>query len=68
MIQVSYELSSKKTLERELSALTEAAYATGAKQLTIITFNEQRKVHHDNFNIEVIPAHIWLKKKSGLVV
>lgn len=63
LIQVSYDLSSLKTLDRELSALTEAAQLTGAKQLTIITRNEQRKINHDGFDIDVIPAYRWLTER-----
>ena len=62
LIQVSYEIGAMKTLEREVNALTEAARMTGARKLSVITYNEKRKITHDTFEIEVIPAWEWLLK------
>ena len=60
LLQVSYDISSMKTLERELRALTEAAHITAAKELTIITYNQQKRMKYDGFDIDIVPAYQWL--------
>ncbi len=55
LIQVAWSLSSQKTLERELAAISEAAQQLGAREATIITFQEKAVHSSAGVNIQVLP-------------
>lgn len=60
LIQVSYDISSPKTLARELSALVYASQKTGCKTLTLVTCSESRKATISEVEINVVSAIEWL--------
>lgn len=63
LIQVSYDVSSPKTFNRELSALANASKSTGCMNLTLITMNQSSIEEHDGRTIHVIPALDWFLEK-----
>lgn len=63
LIQVSYDISSKKTLNREIRGLKSAAMKLKCNNLTLITFEEHNTIEEDGFTINVVPATEWLLKK-----
>ena len=56
LVQVSYELSSQGTRDRELSALRDARHETGIEDCTIVTWDEEGEVE----GIRVVPAWKWM--------
>ena len=56
LVQVSYELSSQGTRDRELSALRDARRETGIEDCTIVTWDEEGEVE----GIRVVPAWKWM--------
>ena len=63
LIQVSYDISSEKTRNRELRGLKNAAKKLNCNKLTLITFENQETIVEDGFTINVIPATEWLLNK-----
>lgn len=60
LIQVCYELSSDKVLEREVRSIDKSYKYLNAKSATIITKNESRTIKRDDFEVSVVPAWKWL--------
>ncbi len=60
LIQVSYDVSSEKTLRREIKALIQASEKTGCNDLLLITIAEHREFEEDGKHILLIPAYMWL--------
>lgn len=58
--QVSYDISSDKTLKRELRGILAASNATHCDTLYLITDVEQKTITIGGKTIEVIPAYEWL--------
>ena len=56
LVQVSWELSSEKTFQRELSALQKAKEETGIDDCVIVTWDEERQFPD---GIRAIPAWKW---------
>ena len=61
--QVCWQLN-QDNLKRELSGLTEAMSYFGAKQGTIVTFNQQDTFDVDDKKCQAIPFHEWAKTAS----
>lgn len=57
LIQVSYDISDRNTLDREISALVKTAGFLKSTSLKIITFNQEQTIDKSGYTIEVIP--IW---------
>lgn len=55
LIQVCYDLSSEKTLKREIDSLVECAGELKCENLVIVTMNEERVMEKDGHIINVIP-------------
>lgn len=55
LIQVCYDLSSSKTIKREVDSLIECADELHCKHLLIITMNEEKTIEKDGFIIQAIP-------------
>jgi len=55
LIQVAYEMSDRKTREREFAALRDARRETGIEDCTIVTWDEECVED----GIRVIPAWKW---------
>lgn len=60
LIQVAYSLRDDDTREREISSLLKVAKHVAARQLTIVTYNEEQTYQVGDFSIEVIPLWKWL--------
>ena len=55
LIQVCYDLSSERTLKREVDSLIECAEELKCRQLLIITRNEARIIEKNGYEIRVVP-------------
>lgn len=60
LIQVSYDVSSEKTINREINGLIAGAKALKCESLTLVTFDISDTVVKDGYTINVIPAIDWL--------
>ncbi|MDE5822842.1 MAG: ATP-binding protein [Paramuribaculum sp.] len=60
LVQVSYDISSEKTLNRETSALVKAGISLKCDKLTLVTAYEERELEVDGHNINVSAAYKWL--------
>ena len=59
LIQVSYEMGSNKTRDREYRSLLEASKELGVSELTIVTANEKREEQIDNLRVRIWPFVEW---------
>lgn len=65
IIQVSYDISSKKVRQRELRGAQNAAMQVGCRDLTIVTYNDKEDaLTPSGLPIKIIPAHEWLCKND----
>lgn len=55
LIQVCYNLSSPKTIQREIESLIECAGELKCENLTIVTLKENKIIERDGYRINVIP-------------
>lgn len=55
LVQVSYDISSPKTLQRETRALTEAAQELQCSQLIIVTWDCQQTLQEGKTTISIVP-------------
>ena len=60
LIQVSYDISSPKTRNRELNGLLAGAKELKCDKLTLITFDAAETVKINGYTIEIVPAVDWL--------
>ena len=60
LIQVSYDISTHKTRNRELNGLLAGAKALKCDKLTLITFDTAETVTMGDKTIEIVPAIDWL--------
>ncbi|XES76314.1 MAG: ATP-binding protein [Candidatus Bathyarchaeia archaeon] len=60
LIQVSYSINESETYARETKSLLETSEKMNCPKLTIVTFNEEKKIEQNGKTIEVIPAWKWL--------
>lgn len=58
-IQVSYDISSEKTLKREVNGLLLANRQTGCENLLLLTDHEFKDVEKDGHRISVRPVYEW---------
>ncbi|MCR4826205.1 MAG: ATP-binding protein [Bacteroidales bacterium] len=65
LIQVSYNITSDKTRQREINALLRGAKKFNCRKLTLITFSTEQTIEKDNETIHVIPATKWLTSMSN---
>lgn len=56
LIQVAWDMSDSETRKREFSGLLEAAKATGCRDLTIITRDEEGEEIRDGLNVKIVPV------------
>lgn len=56
LIQVCYDLSSERTLKREVDSLIECAGELGCSSLVIVTMNEERVIEKNGYEIKVVPV------------
>ena len=60
LIQVSYDISSDKTRNREIRGLKNAAQKLKCNNLTLVNLEEQETIEEDGYTINLIPATEWL--------
>ena len=60
LIQVSYDISSEKTLKREINGLVKAAEKFKCENLLLINFDEDEEVERNGHIIQLIPVTEWL--------
>ena len=60
LVQVSYDISSEKTLNRETSALVKAGISLNCHKLTLVTAYEEREIDAPEHTINVCSAYKWL--------
>ncbi|HBN02348.1 MAG TPA: hypothetical protein DD383_07080 [Rikenellaceae bacterium] len=58
-VQVSYDISSPKTKQRELNGAIMAAKATGCNNLLLLTDHDYDEIDKDGFHITVRPVYDW---------
>lgn len=57
LIQVAYELNNQDAEKREVKVLTEASQELKVKNLTIVTWDEEKTIKSQNLTINVMP--VW---------
>jgi len=62
LIQVSYSINDPKTYVRETNSLLEASEKLNCDKLTIVTFDEEKKIERNGKVIRVTPAWKWFLK------
>lgn len=60
LIQVSYDISSEKTLKREISGLVKAANKFKCENLLLINLDKEEEVKKEGHTIKLVPASEWL--------
>ena len=55
LIQVCYDLSSERTLKREVDSIVECAGELKCSNLQIVTMNEERTIEAKGYEIRVVP-------------
>lgn len=65
LIQVSYQMHDEETRKREVEGLLEAAQATGCRELTIVTIEEEAEWSERDMLIRVVPAWKWMLDEAG---
>ena len=60
LIQVCYDISSPKTLKREIDALVEASSELGCNNLLLITWDREEKIQKNGLTIRIMPAYSWM--------
>lgn len=60
LIQVSYDISSPDTLERECAALEVGSKELGCKDLIIVTYEQEGVISYNGLKIKTVPLHKWL--------
>jgi uncharacterized protein len=63
LIQVCYDISSKKTVKRELDALIESSKELNCENLLIITWDRDEILNRNGLEIRLQPACKWLTLK-----
>ena len=56
----SHDISSPKTLKRELNGLLLASSKTGCNDLLLITDHDETQLEKGGRQIRVVPAYAWL--------
>lgn len=64
LIQVSWTLDGKETLNRELRGLKVASDATGCRTCKIVTFDESDTIQFEGLEIQVVPLWKFLLNRS----
>ena len=65
LIQVSYQIASEKTRQREINSLVQGAKKFDCRKLTLITFSTEEVIEKDGVIITIIPATKWLTTRTN---
>ena len=65
LVQVSYEMSSEKTRERELSALFDMGRAFKCSDLLVVTDHDSEMVERDGLKVRVADVVTWLLESAA---
>ena len=57
LIQVCYDLSSERTLKREIDSIIECAGELKCSNLIIVTINEERVIEKNGYKVKVLPIY-----------
>lgn len=60
LVQVSYEMTTEKTIRRECSALVEAAEELHCEELYVLTYKEKGTKEWNGHTIHILPVSEWL--------
>lgn len=66
IIQVCYDISSPKTLKREIKGLLLASEKTKCNNLLLITNNDDSQITEKGKTIDIVPAYAWLTTEQSL--
>ncbi|MGM9745562.1 MAG: ATP-binding protein [Paludibacteraceae bacterium] len=55
LLQVCYDMSSEKTMRRELNALVECAHELQCDRLTVVTCNMARVIEYKGKSVQIVP-------------
>ena len=64
LVQVSYDISTDKTLKREVRGLVRAAEKFGCEDLILLNFFDDKEIVEDGHRIKVISAAEWLAEPA----
>lgn len=56
LIQVCYDLTSERTLKREIESMIECAGELNCRNLVIVTMSDERTIEKDGYEIQVVPV------------
>lgn len=56
LIQVCYDLTSERTLKREVESMIECAGELNCRNLVIVTMSDERTIEKDGYEIQVVPV------------
>ena len=57
LIQVCYDLSSERTLKREVDSIIECAGELKCSNLIIVTMNEERIIEKNGYKVKILPIY-----------
>ena len=63
LIQVCYDMSNKKTENREIDAIMECAEELNCNNLLIITWDQENVVQRGDYAIQILPYYKWCLNK-----
>ena len=63
LIQVCYDMSNKKTENREIDAIMECAEELNCNNLLIITWDQEKVVERGDSSIQILPYYKWCLNK-----
>ena len=65
LIQVSFDISSPKTLKREINGLLLTSKKTGCNNLLLITDHDEMQITKNDKSIPVVSVYSWLVEKAN---
>ena len=64
LVQVSYDISNKKTYNRETKGLLIASSKIRCDNLLLITDHDEGEIEIEGKKIRIVPAYSWLLEKE----
>ena len=66
LVQVSYNIATPKTEQREIKGLKDASKALGCNKMTLVTLDREQVITTENRNIRVVSAANWLNDRFDI--